>query len=167
MQSIITRCYVLLLYYIRAVFVPSTVCTFSQCLGIAFASLNVCHSNVDSTDRHEYIIRFLTPLLIFSAKCQGRHFHKVWDDHGQVMSRVRGAVVVRRPDLIRVPSMLVPARTKTLRKRCNRTSRSSRALYIPSGMTVDPATKLQKLIDSIIILVISTSADTFIYVAQV
>ena len=35
--------------------------------------------------------------------------HKAWTDIGEEMSRVRGAVVVRRPDLIQDPGMLAPA----------------------------------------------------------
>lgn len=35
--------------------------------------------------------------------------HGEWADFGEEMSRVQGAVVVRRPDLTQVPGMLAPA----------------------------------------------------------
>jgi len=49
------------------------------------------------------------PGLLFS---QGKHIHQVFDDFGEAMTHVEGAVVVRRPDLIDVDSassLLAPA----------------------------------------------------------
>lgn len=43
------------------------------------------------------------------CRLQGKHFHADWTDMGEEMAHVRGAVVVRRPDLIQLPGMLEPA----------------------------------------------------------
>lgn len=34
--------------------------------------------------------------------------HSEWADFGEEMSRIQGAVVVRRPDLLQAPGMLAP-----------------------------------------------------------
>lgn len=40
---------------------------------------------------------------------QGKHIHTVWADLAEEMSRVQGAVVVRRPDLTKALGILAPA----------------------------------------------------------
>lgn len=37
--------------------------------------------------------------------------HAAWADLGEEMSRIKGAVVVRRPDLVKAPAMLGPVNT--------------------------------------------------------
>lgn len=73
-------------------------------------SWNVWHSNFDSPDRHIHAHASpLTTSLNPFYRCQGMHMHDEWDDFGEEMSRVQGAVVVRRPGLTQIPGMLAPA----------------------------------------------------------
>ncbi|CAN0301288.1 unnamed protein product [Ectocarpus sp. 12 AP-2014] len=41
----------------------------------------------------------------------GKHMHAAWADLGEEMSRIKGAVVVRRPDLVEAHAMLGPVHT--------------------------------------------------------
>lgn len=48
-------------------------------------------------------------LFILTVLSQGRHIHTEWADLAEEMSRVQGAVIVRRPDLADAPGKLAPA----------------------------------------------------------
>lgn len=48
-------------------------------------------------------------LVVVFVLSQGKHIHTEWADLAEEMSRVQGAVVVRRPDLVTVPGNIAPA----------------------------------------------------------
>lgn len=81
----------------------------------------------------------LSRFTTYVQQPQGKHIHSAWTDFGEEMSRVQGAVVVRRPDIAKEPGMIAPAKSLDFVKTLQSYFRTFKRSLLPTRYGAAPA----------------------------